>query len=335
MNTTKRDQRILLLHEFRLGRRITEAVDNICQSMGKGVLSYRTAQRWFSRFRANDFEIEDAPRSGRPNLIDLDELKAIIEDDPRKTTRCLAQHFKCSHVTIEKHLSELGKSWKYGIWIPHELTRAQLDRRVDACIELLTSHRTFDWLSNVVTGDEKWVMYVNYSHKRQWLGSGQTGEATPKPQLHPRKVMLSVWWGMKGVIYWELIPNQTTVTADLYCRQLDCVAQCLKKKQDKIYFLHDNARPHVAMVTKKKLIDMNWTVLTHPPYSPDLAPTDYHLFRSLAHHLSDKSFNDEEDLKKFIADFFVSKPIEFFERGIKSLPERWRRVIDSNGAYYD
>lgn len=109
----------------------------------------------------------------------------------------------------------------------------------------------------------------------------------------------------------------------------------LKKKQDKVYFLHDNARPHIAMTTKKKLIDLNWTVLTHPPYSPDLAPTDYHLFRSLAHQLSEKRFNNEEDIKKFIADFFASKPLDFYERGIKSLQERWRWVIDNNGAYYN
>lgn len=151
--------------------------------------------------------------SGRPSHIDLDELKAIVEADPRQTTRCLAQHFECSHTSIEKHLDQIGKSWKYGVWVPHELTRDQLNRWVDACIELLTCHRTFDWLSNIVTGDEKWVMYINYSNKRQWLGSGQTGVPTPKPELHSKKVMLSVWWGMRWVIYWELLPNRSTVTA--------------------------------------------------------------------------------------------------------------------------
>ncbi len=86
MKTTRRDLRILLLHEFRLGRRTTQAVDNICQSMGKDVLSHRTAQRWFKQFRSKDYEIEDAPRSGRPSHIDLDELKSIVEADPRQTT---------------------------------------------------------------------------------------------------------------------------------------------------------------------------------------------------------------------------------------------------------
>ncbi|EZA49066.1 Histone-lysine N-methyltransferase SETMAR [Ooceraea biroi] len=45
--------------------------------------------------------------------------------------------------------------------------------------------------------------------------------------------------------------------------------------------LHDNARPHVAKQTVKKLADYKCEILLHPPYSPDLSPTDYHLFKHL------------------------------------------------------
>ena len=106
------------------------------------------------------------------------------------------------------------------------------------------------------------------------------------------------------------------------------------KKQDRVYFLHDNARPHVALSTKKKITELGWTVLPHPPYSPDLAPTDYHLFHSLANHVNGKSFDDQEDLKKFIGDFFANKSPEFYNDGIISLPEHWKWVVDNKGAYY-
>ena len=33
--------------------------------------------------------------------------------------------------------------------------------------------------------------------------------------------MLSVWWSVRGVEYWELLPDNTTVTAEVYCAQLD------------------------------------------------------------------------------------------------------------------
>jgi histone-lysine N-methyltransferase SETMAR len=34
--------------------------------------------------------------------------------------------------------------------------------------------------------------------------------------------------------------------------------------------------------------------MEHPPYSPDLAPSDFHLFGPLKHHLSGESFPDDD-----------------------------------------
>ena len=333
MNISRRELRLLLLHEFRLGRKATEATSNICSTMGKDVLSIHTAQHWFHRFKNGNFELDDLPHTGRPLQVDMDVLKQLIEEDPRLTTRCLAEGLGCSHITVETHLHELGKTWKYGVWIPHELSPHQLQPRVDSCMELMTSHRNYQWLRNLITGDEKWVLYINYTHKRQWLSAGQTGAATSKTDPHSKKVMLSVWWGVKGIIHWELLPNGYTITADLYCQQLDRLAQKLKGKQDRIYFLHDNARPHVAKSTRQKLLELGWVTVPHLPYSPDLAPTDYHLFRSLSNHLREKKFDDENDLKMDLLNFFGQKSQDFYERGILSLPERWQQVIDSNGAY--
>jgi hypothetical protein len=58
--------------------------------------------------------------------------------------------------------------------------------------------------------------------------------------------MLCVWWGLQGIIHWELLPTGCNITADLYCQQLDRVAAKLQEKQDRIYFLPDSARPHIA-----------------------------------------------------------------------------------------
>lgn len=333
MNISRRELRLLLLHEFRLGRKATEATSNICGTMGKNVLSIRTAQHWFHQFKNGNFDLDDLSRIGRPVQVDIDLLKQLIEQDPRLTTRCLAERLACSHSAVETHLHELGKTWKCGVWVPHELSPLQLQYRVDACMELLTSHRNYQWLNNLITGDEKWVLYINYQRRHQWLSAGQPAVPTPKPDLHPKKVMMSVWWNVQGIIYWELLPDGCSVTSDLYCQQLDRVAEKLKGKQDRIYFLHDNARPHVAKSTRKKLLELGWITIPHPPYSPDLAPTDYHLNRSLSNHLREKKFKDEHDLKVDLLNFFNQKSPGFYEQGILSLPERWRQVIESNGAY--
>jgi transposase len=164
---SRRELRVLLLHEFRLGRKALEATRNICSTMDKDALSIRTVQHWFNRFKNENFQLDDLPHSRRPLEMDMDVLKQLIEEDPRLTIRCLAARLGCSHTTVKRHLGELGKTWKYGVWIPHDLSPHQLQRRVDACMELMTSYRNYQWLRNLITGDEKCVMYVNHTRKRQ------------------------------------------------------------------------------------------------------------------------------------------------------------------------
>ena len=145
--------------------------------------------------------MDDSSRSRRPVEVDLDRLKQLIEDGPRFTTSCLAEQLGCSHTTVETYLNKLGRVWKYGVWIPHELLAYQLQHRLDVCMDLLTSYRNYEWLRNLVTGDEKWLLYINSAGKRQWLSIDQTGTVIQKNDLHPKKVMLSVWWGVEGIIY--------------------------------------------------------------------------------------------------------------------------------------
>ncbi|KAM0726119.1 Histone-lysine N-methyltransferase SETMAR [Formica fusca] len=96
---------------------------------------------------------------------------------------------------------------------------------------------------------------------------------------------------------------------------------------------HDNARPHAALGTRQKIAELGWEILSHPPYSPDLAPSDYHLFLSLQNFLRGKKFKNEEDIKQALVQFFASKDKTFFENGIYKLPSRWQEIINNNGNY--
>ena len=180
------------------------------------------------------------------------------------------------------------------------------------------------------------VLYINYTHRRQWLShSSQTGVATAKADLHPKKVMLSVWWGVNGIIHWEIFPNGPTITADLYCQHWTSSCRKLKGKQDQIYYLHDNARPHVAKSTCENFIEarMDYHSSSNLFFWLDYQRTTI-LFRSLSHHLREKNFDDENDVKMDIANFFGQKSQDFYWKlELLSLPERWRHVIDSSGAY--
>ena len=106
-----------------------------------------------------------------------------------------------------------------------------------------------------------------------------------------------------------------------------------RPERKQILLLHDNARPHVSKKTRRKIKELGWEVLPHPPYSPDLAQSDYHLFRSLSNHLTNKKFDDFNHLKNDISSFFSMKTPDFYANGIHDLPVRCTCVADAEGKY--
>jgi histone-lysine N-methyltransferase SETMAR len=83
---------------------------------------------------------------------------------------------------------------------------------------------------------------------------------------------------------------------------------------------------------RQKIKELNWEILDHSPYSPDLAPSDYHLVRSLQNHLN-KKFERFKEVNDAILAYFESKPRSFYKAGIEKLVTQWETVIASNGNY--
>lgn len=190
----------------------------------------------------------------------------------------------------------------------------------------------------MITGDEKWIVYNNVERKRSWSRRDDSPQTSSKAELHPRKVMLSVWWDWKDVVFFELLPRNRTITSDVYCRQLDRLNESVIQKRPELVnrkgvVFHDNARPHTSLATRQKLLEFGWDVLPHTAYSPDLAPSDFHLFRSLQNSLRGITLNSDEAVNQHLVQFFANKDRSFYERGIMKLTERWQKVIEQNGKY--
>jgi histone-lysine N-methyltransferase SETMAR len=248
----------------------------------------------------------------------------------------LADEFDRDPMTIWHILQEAGKNYLKSKWVPHELTMPQQTKRFNACVQLLERHSEdrLD-LRDIVTCDEKWIAFDNPHRHNEWRSYGQEASSTPVKDFRKEKRMLVVFWCFAGIIHWELLKKGQTMTAELYCKILDRVRQRLQNRSTPIILLHDNARPHTANATKNWLRGANWEVLEHPPYSPDLAPSDYHLFRSMEHFLRGKKFQNVAEIEQNLQNFFNSKDREFYRRGIFMLPDMWFNCIDSDGDYFD
>ena len=191
-------------------------------------------------------------------------------------------------------------SLKLDAWIPYVLTQKNKNDRVNvARSHLVRAKKKGDaFLERIVTGDEKWILYDNPVRSRSWRPRGEAPKVRPRAELHPVKVLLCIWWDCQGVVYYELLRQGETINAKKYCEYLEKLAVALCENhhrlvnRDGVIFHHDNAKPHTAKITEEKLSELQWDVLPQPPYSPDIAPSDFYLFRSLQNSLNGKKFID-------------------------------------------
>lgn len=292
-------------------------------------------REWIAKFKAGHEELGDQARSGRPREVDREEVLAAIEETPSLTTRMLADDFDCGKSTIARILHELGKTWKKTLWIPHELTGPQMQNRLNVAESLLTRHNRAPFLEQLITADDKWVSFNNPDPRHEWRAPGEKTSGTPKKDFRHKKAILSVFWSVRGIEHWELLEPGQKVNSEIYCRQLDELKQKLGRRRKSVVFLDDNASCHTSELTTAKLRRFGWERLDHPSYSPDLAPSDYHLFRSLQSFLRGKKFDNVDKARESLREFFDSKDADFYRRGIEKLPERWQEVIDFDGDYFD
>ncbi|GBN31255.1 hypothetical protein AVEN_64284-1 [Araneus ventricosus] len=76
-----------------------------------------------------------------------------------------------------------------------------------------------------------------------------------------------------------------------------------------VCLLQDNTRPYIAHKTEALLKRFKLEVLDHPPYSPDLAPSEFHLFLYLKRHLAGQYFHDVDEIKNKVEMWFREQAV--------------------------
>ena len=99
--------------------------------------------------------------------------------------------------------------------------------------------------------------------------------------------------------------------------------------------LLDNARPHTARATIEALETLKFEFLSHPPYSPDLAPSHFHFFPHLKRDLKGTYFTSDDEVKQAVTSWIKQRTPEFFIDGRRKLVLGWEKFIERQDDYVE
>ncbi|GFV89672.1 histone-lysine N-methyltransferase SETMAR [Trichonephila clavipes] len=293
---------------------------------GPNAMSSSKVRKWVRAFKDGRENVHDEPRSGRPSVITDDLVNAVdekIREDRRFTISTLALEFpNVGRTTLHKVVSEKLKFRKLcARWVPRLLTEEHKLKIMSCALDFLDRyHKEGDqFLERIVTGDKTWVSHITPESKRQsmeWRHTNSPVRAKAKRTISTRKVMATEFWDRHGVLRAIQNKRRGLLTSG-------------------VLLLHDNARPHSAINTQNLIISFGWEQIYHPPYSPVLAPSDFHLFRHLKEFLGGKRFDTADEVKKEVQDWLSSQAADVYDLGIKKLVERYDKCLNKYGKYVE
>lgn len=280
-----------------------------------------------------------------PTLLANLVLESVM-NDRRLTLEQLAEMHGISKRSVGRILHKTLRMKKVSArWVPRMLTADQKHRRRRICHQLLSEFldNPEEFLDHVVTQDETWVHHFDPESKRQSMQWKHTDSPTPikfKVTSSSKKVMASVFWDKDGVIMVEYLEKGCTINGKHYANQLRRLREEIKtKRRGKlrrgVYLLQDNAPAHTAQVAMAAAEECGFKVLPHPPYSPDLAPSDYFLFPKLKENLRGRRFETDSDVIHAVNDFFECHDKTWYSHGLGLLEKRWTKCLEVEGDYVE
>ncbi|GFU72467.1 mariner Mos1 transposase [Trichonephila clavipes] len=136
------------------------------------------------------------------------------------------------------------------------------------------------------------------------------------------------------VMYYKLLKPNKTMTGAIY--QTELMRMSLPLKKNALLLLVSSMImlfPMLEESVKTYMETLNWK-LPCLSYSPDISPSNYHLFRFMVHGLSEQYFPSYENNENWIDSGIATKDEALFH-GIRMLPQRCGKVVASNGQYFE
>lgn len=346
----KEEQRVCVKFCVKLGEMFTETFQMLQVAFGDECLSRSRCHEWYKRFKEGRTSCEDDSRSGRPSTSTDDDhvarLNSLVRSNRRLTIREMAEELNISFGSCQQILTENLQMRRVAAkFVPRLLTEQQKEHRVQVCQELLEmANDNENFLKQVITGDETWVYGYDVETKVQSSQWKTKSSPTPKKARQVKsnvKVMLTVFFDWKGVVYHEFLPRGETINRFRYLQTLRNLREAIRRKRPELWrsgewvLHHDNAPVHSALLIRDYCTKNGMTVIPQPPYSPDLAPADFFLFPKLKRPMKGKRFESVDDIKKKSLEQLHTISQDDFSKSFTQWKHRWEKCIASQGEYFE
>ena len=210
-------------------------------------------------------------------------------------------------------------------------TGTQKKHSMQVCQELLKQYEAEgdSFLDRIITGDDTWCHHSEPESKWQsmeWQHVNSPSKKKYKMLPSAGKVMCTVFWDRKRVILLDFLEPRQTINSDRYIAMLTKlkarISRVRPEKKTTFLLQHDNTRPHISLMTVEHTVNLGWTVVPLPPYSPDLAPSDFHLFGPMKDGLRGQHFPSNDAIVRAVKQWATSAGADSYERGMQALVHR-------------
>jgi histone-lysine N-methyltransferase SETMAR len=324
--------------------------EDMVATLGEGAPSYSMVNKWAAEFKRGRESLEDDPRPGRSVTVStketIDKIHDMILADRRIKQRYIATQLGISqervHAIIHNELNMMKVSAR---WVPkllgpdnkrirHNISRDNLAR---------FNMNPEKFIQQFVTMDETWVHHFQPEMKeqsKQWKHPTSPVPKKAKAVVSAGKVIASVFWDAEGVLLVDYLEKGHTIPGTYYANLLRQLKEKIKilrrgKLTRGVLFHQDNAPSHKSTVAMAAINECGFEILEHPPYSPDLAPSDYYLFPKLKKKLSGRQFETNDDVIDAVNQFLEDQDADFYKAGIRMLQDRWTKCVHLGGDYVE
>lgn len=343
--------RAMIFYDYKRQLGYQQSHENLTAAFGDAAPSLSAVSHWFREFRRGRELLEDEARPGRPAEAacseNVDRVASLIQSNRNITYREIQEEVKIGSSAVNTILHKhLGVRKLASRWIPHLLSESQKQDRVDWCKFML---QKFDGgaskqVAYIVTGDESWVYSYDPETKQQSSVWVFEDEDLPTKVIRGRSVnkkMIAVFFRRSGPVAVIPLEDRRTVNSEWYCEvalpQMFAKLQTGRQRTGlrNILVHHDNASSHTAARTLDFLKDSGVQLVTHPPYSPDLAPCDFFLFPTVKKMMRGKRFSSADAAVTEFQRIFEDLSENEFSECFKKWFQRMHKCISLNGEYFE